>query len=172
MAESSFKIRNLYLLLLYLCLDREMQPLEVTKLLGKQTKSSYDRNISKYLNKLEKEGLMTSRFKDDKKYFKANKNKIAKIIIKNERAYSKKAKEFFKEERGKVQKGNAPKGVKKQMISSLKPRIKLPTKKEAIEIFRNNFEVTGDGEKTIISLKKGNSVPYGLKKIAEIKKHV
>jgi hypothetical protein len=147
-----------------------MQPLEVTKLLGKQTKSSYDRNINKYLNNLEKEGLMGSRFKGNKKYFKSNKSKIAEIIIGNERVYKKKANEIFKEEKEKIQKSNVPKSVKKRIILSIKPRIKISTKKEAIERFRNSFEVTGDGEKDILSLKKDNNAQYGLIKIAEMKK--
>jgi DNA-binding PadR family transcriptional regulator len=56
------KIKNLPLVLLFICLDNFRHPSEIMNMLGGGLKSSYDRNINKYLARLEKDGLMISKW--------------------------------------------------------------------------------------------------------------
>jgi DNA-nicking Smr family endonuclease len=99
-----------------------------------------------------------------KKYYKTNEEKIAKLIIKDKRASLQKAMKNFKEQKKKIEESNMPKEMKRQMIESLKPKIKIPSKKEAIQEFKDMFEVT-EGH---IYLKTGKEVPYSLIWLADI----
>jgi hypothetical protein len=50
------------------------------------------------------------------------------------------------------------------MIESLKPKIKIPSKKETIQEFKDMFKVT----EGYIYLKIGKEVPYSLLRLADI----
>jgi DNA-binding PadR family transcriptional regulator len=158
------KIKNLPLVLLFICLDNFRHPSEIMNMLGGSLKSSYDRNINKYLARLEKDGLMISKWENGKKYYKTNEEKIAELIIKDKKASLQKAMEDFKEEKKKIEESNMPKEMKRQMIESLKPKIKIPSKKDAIQEFKDMFEVA-EGR---IYLKTGKEVPYSLLWLADI----
>lgn len=147
------KVRGMRLVLLYLCLDNFKHPDELSEILKGKRKSSYDRNISKYLNRLERDELMISKYVEGKKYFKSNENKIAELVIESKKTELEKEKEFFEEEKKKFENGKAPKWLKNRHLRITKPKTKIPSEGEAIQIFRDMFsEDMGN-----ISLKNGNS---------------
>lgn len=130
-----FKIRNISLLVLYLCLNKSLCSKQIAEILHNPHN---DRNIQKVLLNLERQGLMkfvgigiNSNYKKSK-FFIVNKDVIAKNIIESRKIKITKAKQIGCD-------------VSKE---------KLPTRKEAIEEFEKGFEVFHSKGKNIIYFDK------------------
>jgi len=148
MRKQSFKTRSNNFLIIYLCLNKPRCSKEIAKIIGNPHN---DRNIQKKLLKLNKLGILrlgnnVNQEYEKSKYFVVDKERLANLLIDDFKDKVSKAKELGCET----------------------DNIKIPTKEEALNEFIDSFEVIGDGKKSILSIRTGKKVPYGLIKIAEL----